>query len=388
MVLPNKQGVLNSSRSVAGQVSMLGAALAGSDSAQINEALDALLLSYDAYSSNAAAASTQFAFDDLMALPSAELRDQGSAESLAAVLLDLEMASLLGEAARLLEDGAAAPADIQRLQQHSAGLQQTVAALEGADPLAGGVFGFGEVLAAAPEITPSADLAQALQKYEAQAGQIYQTLLEQTTELLKLSFKELDQLDLGKVGDGLKQIFGPMDWLVGQSGLVRRALDALLRAIDSLRQMLGKDLVEKSENQLKEFLEKIKQGETPTQAFLKYSFAVEPGGEQIKKWIQDSKADLVSVDAGALQLAELHQRIVQAFAVHTRIVKTLRSLDDIFLWLLKKVGIGVPLDLLLYGVFLLIMDIALLQGMDYADTATLVKWVDGVQVISQRVLAS
>ncbi len=48
---------------------------------------------------------------------------------------------------------------------------------------------------------------------------------------------------------------------------------------------------------------------------------------------------------------------------------------------------GAPLDLLLYGVFLVIMDIAILQGMDYADTATLVKWVDGVLTISQRVVA-
>ena len=203
--------------------------------------------------------------------------------------------------------------------------------------------------------------------------------------MLKLSFTELDKIDLSKVGAGLKQVFGSLDFLAGVSGLARRALDALSWAIQGLQKLLGKDLAEKSESQLKTLLEKIKQGESPTQAFLKFSYGVETGTVKIKDWAKDSKADLVSVDAGTIQLAELHQRVVQAYAIHNRIVKSLRSLDDIFLWLLKKGGVGAPLDLLLYGVFLVIMDIAILQGMDYADTATLVKWVDGVLTISQRV---
>ncbi len=387
MVLPDNQTMLASSRSVADQVSLLGAALTSGDNARIDQALEGVLLTYDAYSSSAVLREDQFAFDDLAALPEEELRDQGSADALAGVLLDLEMASVLGETARLLDSDTIAAQDVQRLEALSLDLRQTTIALQQADALEAGLFAFGEVLAAAPEISPSQNLTQALEKFEAQATQIYQTLLEQTTGLLKLSFTEIDKIDLSKVSAGLKQVFGSMDFLAGVSGLACRALDALAWAIQGLQKLLGKDLAEKSESQLKTLLEKIKQGESPTQAFLKFSYGVETGSAKIKNWAKDSKADLVSVDAGTIQLAELHQRVIQAYAIHNRIVKSLRSLDDIFLWLLKKGGVGAPLDLLLYGVFLVIMDIAILQGMDYADTATLVKWVDGVLTISQRVLA-
>ena len=83
-----------------------------------------------------------------------ELRDQGSAEALAGVLLDLEMASVLGETARLLESDSPA---IQRICSGWKRCRWICArlpvALQQADALDAGLFAFGEVLAAAPEIS-------------------------------------------------------------------------------------------------------------------------------------------------------------------------------------------------------------------------------------------
>lgn len=387
MVMPGLQDTLVQSQQVAEQVSSLGTVLAAGDASQVDAAVQQVLLSYDAYASSKGAVAAQPFFDTLASATEPLVRAQGSAGMLASVLLDLEMAAVLGETARIVEGEAPAPGDFSQLQVLSADLVRTSAELQlsGAPGTVG--FSFDEVLAAAPEITPSADLPQAVENFAAQAQQVYTSLLEQTTALLKLSFAELDRLDLEKVLEALKQVFSPLDALVGESELARRAIDALKRAVLGLRQFLGESLSERIEAEIKKILDSIKAGDTPTQVFLKYSYGVDPGMEKIKGWLQASQVDLVSLDAGSYQLAELNQRALQVYAVHTRIVKSLRNLDDIFLWLLKKGGVGAPLDLLLYGVFLVIMDIAVLQGMDYADTTTLVKFVDGVLAISQRVLA-
>ncbi len=386
MVMPGLQDTLVKSQQVAEQVSSLGTVLAAGDASQVDAAVQQVLRSYDAYASSKGAAAAQPFFDTLASAPEPLVRAQGSAGMLASVLLDLEMAAVLGETARIVEGEAPVPGDFTQLQVLSADLVRTSAELQSSGAPGAVGYSFDEVLAAAPEITPSADLPQAVEKFAAQAQQVYTSLLEQTTALLKLSFAELDRLDLEKVLESLKQVFSPLDALVGESELARRAIDALKRAVLGLRQFLGESLSERIEREIKKILDSIKAGDTPTQVFLKYSYGVEPGMEKIKGWLQASQVDLVSLDAGSYQLEELNQRALQVYAVHTRIVKSLRNLDDIFLWLLKKGGVGAPLDLLLYGVFLVIMDIAVLQGMDYADTTTLVKWVDGVLAISQRVL--
>lgn len=386
-VIDDTRAILQGSRNVADNADFLSLVLSSGDQSRIENAVDDLLAAYDSYTGQARSYNSRLGFDEVAKLTDPEKRDQSATSALASALIDLEVAVVLGQAAQATAEleGQADAADLDRA---IAILNETLKAIEG---LSGAVPGatrlaFDEgAVSQAQEAISSPDLPTAKVMYEEQVKTFYDALLTETTTLLTAAFEQVSGLDADKIKKGLQTISGPLEGLAA-SPLTTRVLEATRRAVDTLKGILGPEILSKIEEDINKILDEIRQGENALQLFLKHSYSYEAGQNNIASWLQTSQANQATIDNGALALRELQQQMMQVLAMMKRIVTTLRDLSQPLEWVLKKMGGTLPLELLMGGVFLLVIDVALLRGMDYADTAQIIKWVDGVVAISQRVL--
>ena len=242
-------------------------------------------------------------------------RDQKTADSLASALVDLEVASVLGLAAQATGEleGEATSAE---LDGAVATLNETLKAIEGGSESAPGItyFAFDEVTAAQPANLSSPDVATAKATYEQQVKTFYETLLTETTALLAAAFKAVSGLDAGQLSQGLKAVVGPIEVLPG-SGLAARALEALKRAIEILKGILGPKLHDEIEEKINKRLEEIREGGGVLQMFLKYSYDYDDGQKEIVGFLQTSQADFTTIDGGTQTLCQLQRQMAQAFAL-------------------------------------------------------------------------
>lgn len=380
--------LLQQSRTVADNADFLNLALLSGDQGRVEDAVNDLIAAYDGYTGQARTYGSRFGFDSVAQLAESEDRDQGTANAMAGALLDLEMAAVLGRFAQATGEieGQASP---NELDQAVSTLNETLKAIEGPTGTAPGAtrFAFDEVTAPQPsETVASADVPTAKATYEQQVKSFYDKLVTESTNLLTETLKEAAGLDLEKIGQALKSVMGPLEGLPTgmMAKLAARAVDALKRGIETLKGILGKDLCDKIEERVKSAVESIRN--TSLDSFLKYSYKYADGQTSIAGWLKESSSEQATIDGGTKALQELQQNMEQSFALKKRIIANLRLLSEPLEWLLKKFVGTLPLDMLLGGVFLVVVDIALLQGMDYADTTKIITFVDGVVLTSKRTL--
>ena len=364
---------------VADSGDFLSVALLGEDPGQIEGAVDDLISAYDYYAGQAAGVGLNMGFDEIAAEPSAGQREQRAAAALASALADLEVASLLGQAAQLTEEGAAA-GQVADLDEVVGAVGSTAAALQGADE---GRYGFDELATSAP--LPSGPLPAGREGYRQQVQAIYDALIGESSTLLSNAFGRIADLDEAAIRQGLETVGAPLQ-TTGAGRLAQRALEAAQRAIGTLRNMLGEQNLNTIEQRIDTALAELRKGEGAATLFLKYSYDYDEGQKRIAGWLEKSTlADEAFGDAVS-QAATLQAQAAQAFALEKRLVNAINTFRQPADWLLRRLGAAAPLDLLLAGAYLLIMDIAILRGMDYADTTTVFSFVDGVQVTSRRAL--
>ena len=379
--------LLQRSRIIADNADLLSMALLRGEQGRIEEAVDDLAAAYDNYTGQAASYGSRLAFDRMDALTEPKERDQSAAKALAGALLDLEIAVVMGQFAQATGEieGEASPDD---LDSSVATFNQTLVAIEGLSGSATGAtrFAFDEVTAVQTETVVSHDLPAAKANYERQVKSFYEALVTESTTVLSAAFKEITDFDAEKISEGLKNVVGMMEGVSGSklAKLASRAWEALKRAVETLVGALGKDLYAKIEERINEILDGIRKASL--QSFLEYAYRRHDGQTEITGWIKDSQVEMSALDDGARSLRDLRQRMAQAFALDKRVIENIRLLSRPLEWILKKVGGAAPLDLLMGGVILIVTDIALLQGMDYADTAKIITFVDGVVITSKRAL--
>jgi hypothetical protein len=375
--------VLQRSRRVASSADALQVALASSRQEQIEDAVSDLATTFDRYAQQAEIYGQRYGFDEVASVADPSLRDQISTSALASALIDLNLSAVLGEAARSV-----AQPNTADLNTAVATLRETLAALEAADTSdTGGVrYGFDELpAAAAPAPAASPDKATAAAGFERQIVVLYDALLAETTALLKVAFEQSTQLDADEVRQALDAATGSIGAISGGK-LVVRSIEAVKRALDTLKNLIGSQNLDDITERVEKTLEEIRKGEGALQIFLKYSYGYEPGQQQLAGLIQTSAADAARLDAGVATLVALEQQILQMFVIERRLVAALRRLRQPLDFLLKRFGGTLPLDLLIGGGQLLMIDIALLRGMDYADTTQVVTLVDGIIKTTKRVL--
>lgn len=373
--------------SVADNVEPLRAALARGDDGKIDDAVDELLAAYDNYSGQAKTYGSRFGFDAVAAIPDPVDRDQMVANGFASILIDLEMAVMLANAAQAtgeIEGGK----DSVELGKSATRLSETLTALKGSSESPAGTarFAFDEVIANAPKVDgPSPDIATAKANYESQVVAIYDALVQEVYDVVAAAFQGIATLNAEEISKGLEAIGSPLDFK-SVKRIAVRVLETINRIIDTLKGILGSELFGQIGDRIKKTLEEMSKGENIARIFLKYSFESKEGSERIVEWLKVSKADQAQIDTGARALADLQQQLIQAFTIEKRIIAMMRLLSKPLGFILKKIGGTLPLDLIMGAAHVLIIDIALLRGMDYADTTTLICLVDGITTTSKRAL--
>jgi hypothetical protein len=244
------------------------------------------------------------------------------------------------------------------------------------DELAGLAF---DIPAASP------DLPTAVDCYTKQMRGTYDELVKQSAQVINLVFGKVGQLDEQQIHDGLNAVTSNIPApALGKAEV--RALDIFQKAIQGLTNMIGTQGMQSIQDRLNGFFNELRTGGDAAQTLLKYSYSYDKGQQAIIDWLKITTKTPADLDAGVIELSGLNQRIVQTYTVNGKIAATLQSFSKPLKWLLKKAGLSLPVDLVLAGAYLILLDVAILQGMDYADTTTIVKTVEGIQTISKRVL--
>lgn len=361
----------------------LKSALARGDEDEIDDAVDELLHAYDSYSSQAKTQSSRFAFDEVAAIPDPVARDQAVADELAGVLIDLDMAVMLANAAQATGE-LEADKNTAELATSTSNLSDTLTGLAGSTEAVSGSTRF-FMDAAPPATPPSPDIATAKANYENLVTATYDKLVQEVYEVCAGAFRGISNLDAKQITEALDVIGSPLDFKSVQR-IAGRVFETVNRIFDTLKRIIGSGLIGQTGERVAKFLDEIRNGENIARLFLKISFETEEGQKKIIAWLKDSTADQTRLDLGARDLTDLQQQITQAFTIEKKAVAGLRLLSAPFGFILKRFGGTLPLDLIMGAAYLLIIDIALLRGMDYADTTTLFRLVDGITITSKRVL--
>jgi hypothetical protein len=200
-----------------------------------------------------------------------------------------------------------------------------------------------------------------------------------------MAFEKASGLDAEEIEKGIEAISIP---LAGElSGrLTPRILESLQRAIQGLKGLLGPDSLKESEKRIQQALESARQGEGGLRLFLKEAYSYDQGQTSIEGWLTASQVEPPQLDNGSQMLNDLQQQMIQAFVLEKRIINNLKQLKWPLELILKQIGGTLPLDLVMLGAFILVADVALWRGMDYADTAVLMNWIEGVILTSKRIL--
>jgi hypothetical protein len=380
--------VLQQSRNIADSADFLSVALLNSDSDQIENAIDDLLIAYNNYAGQAKACSDRYQFDEVAKLPDPIERDQEVTNGLAGALIDLEVAVLLGQAAQATgELKGAEGGDLAALDETVASLNETIQAIQGTSGTTSGMtrFAFDEVTQNQMAETLSPDVPTAKATYQKRVGVFYDSLLKETTDLFTMAFEKASGLDAEEIEKGIEAISIP---LAGElSGrLTPRILESLQRAIQGLKGLLGPDSLKESEKRIQQALESARQGEGGLRLFLKEAYSYDQGQTSIEGWLTASQVEPPQLDNGSQMLNDLQQQMIQAFVLEKRIINNLKQLKWPLELILKQIGGTLPLDLVMLGAFILVADVALWRGMDYADTAVLMNWIEGVILTSKRIL--
>ncbi|HVN54170.1 MAG TPA: hypothetical protein VMT46_07550 [Anaerolineaceae bacterium] len=383
------QTVLDRSRTIAENADSLSFAVAKNDQYDIDASLNDLIVAYDQYAHPAAAFSGSFAFSEAAGQPGVSVASGGQTvnAALASSLVDLQVANLLTKAAQASGE-IEGQADAAAISESVTNLNDTIQALQGRAGAATGParYSFGESSQA--EATPapaSPDLLTAKNTYLQLINDIYASLLADSIVLLTGTFKGLDQLDLGQVQQGVKQALSFLNLDVSGKFL-SRIVDAVQRSFKTLRDMAGDQAMQQIEDRVNKEIGEVKKGEKALQAFLIFAYQADQSQKSISGWLETTNCGIAEIDTGRQRLVDLHSDQEKTFNLFNQIISALHSLSSPIEWILKKAGGTAPLDLVMACLLFIVVDFALLRGMDFADTTTLLKFVDGTLTISRQAL--
>ncbi|MBN1261862.1 MAG: hypothetical protein JXB35_14385 [Anaerolineae bacterium] len=381
-----RSGLVQGAQDVLTALGNLRVTLAVGDASDVVFASEALAMAADSYLGQ----TTKFSrsgFDERAAMPPAAMaeREQLTTEMLTSALVDLEVANAL-IAAGIAVGETEAPALAQPLEMTTAELDDTVRVV--ATPMQKGV-GFEEPvrrfqLDEVPEVAAvetSASLPAAKTAYDTCLADLLKALVSETKKVLEGGFKGVEDLDEKALDEAIEVVGQGLEDIPKIGKLVSKGLTAIVETLDKLTGILGEDAVKEMQKKAKELIDQITSG-AALETFLKTNFGTDATTKMVQEWMGKTPADIVKIDGGRQQLLALQTRFAELTAVMLRIIKGLNTAKKFLNKLLPEAT-----TLLLFGAFYIVtMDIAVLSGMDYADTTTLVIMVPGVRKISEATL--
>lgn len=383
-------GFVQNTQSIVGAVDMLKAAIAGGDADDISFAADLVAKAADDYSGTSAEYG-RFGLDEIAAPADREVPDggRGASSLLASALLDLEVGNTLMVAGRLVEapGQTAGVAEVGELEQTAEELSNTIKAVS--SPLGRGAgraaaparFGFDEI-PPPPSFTPSPDLETAKSNFNARVGEFLSALVAESRSVVAAAYEGIEKFDYNKILEVLGTLGTAVTDLPHVGKLIAKGFSLVVQALGKITELLGAQNAQKLRELAEKIFKLVKERADPLEKFLEYSYAVPDVKKYVADLIEQTPADREKLDAGAKRLADLKLGFTEHMVLLTRIVKganTGKGIADFFLPQATTVAV--------FGSFyLLAMDYAVLRGMDYADTAGIFDFVEGVIRISESTL--
>jgi hypothetical protein len=378
---------IRSSRNVVDALDILQTAISDGDLDEIEFASDELARTADSYLGHTTQQQA-FGFDEMAAVPATNLfkREQIASDLLVGVLLDLEMANTLVIAGQLVGE-TAGPASVEDLNEVRDQLDSLI--IKVAPPLTGSVdtlsktarFGFDET----PKITlppASSNLATAKANFEKCAMETLEGLVAETRKVLDAAFKTVGDWDEAALNKAIGMVGECIDDLPWLGKLTNKGLLIAVQALQKLSKLLGLRHTKLLQEYAEEIIKQIKAGGELLGKFLIYTYGMDKMKLRVRELLEKTSTNVSQIDGGARELINLKLRFTEDMAMVTRLINLL----DVGK---KTVGKLLPeaAGILLFGAFYIVaMDYALLAGMDFADTTTIITLVEGIIETSEAVL--
>ncbi len=380
---------VQSAKGVVGAVDMLKTAISGGDQGDVDFAADILAEAADRYAGNTAKY-RQIGFDAIAAAPvtARPKRERVAGDLLASALVDLNVANTLVIAGLAADPKTFKPESLQDLDVAASQLG-TLTNVVGL-PLGRAVdvpsqaarFGFDEVAAAKPTVA-SQDLPTAKGTYEKRVAEVLAGLVAETKKVISAAFETVSTLSAKELAEAIGILGDTASELPQLGKLIVKGATLALQALQKVTQMLGSENAEALRKKAKEIIDQVKQGGDVLDKFLTYSYGVTDTKKLVQGLLAATPADVARIDSGTRRLADLQTRFSEQMVIVSRIVKALSMGKSVVGMLLPQV-----MAVLLFGAFyLLAMDYSVLAGMDFADSAGVLDFVDGVVKISVSTLA-
>lgn len=331
-------------------------------------------------------AEQEFAVDELLgvaqknAVQGISLRFQGQpgaglpatrsvSGGLSAIVLELQSANVL-VAAGLQKQELGLAGDLDLLHQ----AQQHVATTR--DELSASATGSARF---ASLNIQSATAESATQAFRTYSGQLLDEIVDEAGNTAKAALKGVAKLDAYQIANALSQIGEAVPIVAGVGVLLRKGIEKLKAAIEALSELFGKDAFDKVRDQIGEIWQQA--GEVG-RALLTRLLGAQGVKARIEEILSGSSLPISAVDGASNALPVL----AAEFARNNKLLRALVRAIDLAAGLLALLSFAGPwLGLALGTAYLSTIGGVLLVGGEYTGGRRLLRWVDGVEQVAERI---
>jgi hypothetical protein len=379
---------INGAQGVVGAVEMLKAAIASGDQDDINFATVLVASAADGYVGNTTTYQRR-GFDEIAASPNQPVlrQERIASDLLAGVLVDLEIANTLMAAGRAAELDAQ-PDALDELETNSLRLNKLVGDV--ALPLGRNVetslqtarFGFDEVPTPKP-LAISANQAAAKQNYEKQVAEVFTALVGESKKVVVTTFEGFKGFDFEKLLATLGSLGKIASEIPRVSRLITKGLEIVVKALDKISELVGAgNKLETLRAVARKVQAYMLDPTKPLEELLALSYGEAQSRELIHDLAEKTSKIESDIDQGSKELVQLRTRFTEQMTLLVRIVDGVTTAKRLVNFFSPEAT-----TILIFGSFyVLAMSYAVLAGMDFADSAGSLNFVNGVIRISEGVL--
>jgi hypothetical protein len=378
--------LMESSNRVISAVDIVQTALAEGDPGEVEfagEILTRAAHNYADYSDSY----ERFSFSEMATLPKGMMpQQQLTSNLLVNILLDLKVANILMMVSQAIGE-TIGPATVDDLKTAACWLETLVDQVAlpltwtAGTPTTPVHFAFVE-LPVVPPVHLATDLAVAKANFQGQVDEMLAILMAQTKDILQAGWEVVKELDQAQIIAAIGQIDQGAPDVPRQSKLLQQSLNLATQALQKLIRLLGPECTELLREEARQLSAQLMDKTTVLDEFLIQTYRVTETKSYIVNLLNQTKTDLIHLNNGSEQLVELYRCFVEQMTILRRIITALNKGKRLAEFSLPQVT-----TMILFGAFyLVVMDYAILAGMDYADSAILFNFVPGVINISEATL--
>jgi len=239
------------------------------------------------------------------------------------------------------------------------------------------VFGF-----EASSSVQSTDLDSAKKSFRADSQFSLDRFVTQASEIVQSIFDQLKKLDAAKVVQAIADLGKPFQVAVEAGRLVKKGIAKLLKALQSLLNLLGGNSLAELKARAEEIWNKLVKGDYIQDA-LAWSFGKKKTEDQIDKILAGVDLNIIELDSASNALRPL----TESYESKIKLLKALSGAIVLIAGGLAYLHVAIPwLPLALAGVYAAVLGATVLIGMNYSGAGGALQWVKGVREIANGLL--